>query len=304
MERKTPTYHEACISCGSASLLSLKGYERHELGRCTNCGLTFILRIPEAHELAAFYSKYSYSQDPWISPITIKRYHEILDTMEPYRSSNRIIDVGCGAGHFLSVAQKRGWEVYGSEFSPAAIKLCEQKGVTMIRGPIHSPEVTPQGWDAMIGTFDIVTSFEVLEHINNPNEDLKAIHRLLRSGGLFYATTPNFNALSRFQLKDKYNVIGYPEHLTYYTRGSLHGVLTQNGLQKLKMVTEGISITRIRKSKNASTELKVGGSNAPDERIREKTENHWFWRLVKRMVNTLFRFTGTGATLKARYLKK
>ncbi len=284
--------------------MNLKGYERHELGQCASCSLTFILRIPENEELAAFYSKYSYSQDPWISPITIKRYHELLDSMEPYRSSNRIIDVGCGAGHFLSVAQKRGWEVYGSEFSPAAIKLCEHKGITMLRGPIHSPVATPEGWGELLGTFDVVTSFEVLEHINNPNEDLEAMHRLLRSGGLFYATTPNFNALSRYQLKGDYNVICYPEHLTYYTRRSLHSVLIRNGFRKLKLVTEGISITRIKKSRNASMELKVGDKNAPDERIREKTEHHWFWRLVKRIVNALFRFTGTGVTLKARYEKK
>jgi len=281
----------------------MPGYERHFLARCLKCRFTFVERIPEDLELTSFYSSYAYSSDPWISPITIQRYHELLDSFEPFRKSNRIMDVGCGAGHFLALALTRGWEVYGSEFSPAALALCRAKGIQMVEGSLANPSLQPDGFEALEATFDVITSFEVIEHINNPHDDLAAIAKLLRPGGLHYCTTPNFNALGRRWLKADYNVIGYPEHLSYYTVQTLHHVFTQHNLVRQSLITEGISITRIKKSQNAKSTVKIGAANAPDEKLRERTESQPFWKFVKQTVNLIFRVTRTGATLKARYIK-
>lgn len=294
--------HTSCIACGSNELRSINGYERHHLARCKTCGLVFIDRIPEADELAGFYSQYAYSSDPWISPITIRRYEDLLDRFEPYRQTGRIFDTGCGAGHFLAVARKRGWEVFGNEFSPAAVRLCRDKGITMIQGALTAPEQLPEGvrsMESLAGTFDVVTSFEVIEHINNPNSDLQAMRALLRTGGATYITTPNFNALSRFWLKADYNVIGYPEHLTYYTQATLKDALLRNGFTKPRVWTDGISFTRIAKSRQPQSHVKIGAAAAPDEQLRAKTETHWFWKRVKQFANAVFRLTGTGANLKA-----
>lgn len=294
--------HPKCIACGSKRMHPIVGYERHHLGKCASCGLVFVLRIPEKQELETFYSRYSYSKDPWISPITIKRYEALLDRFEPYRKTGRIFDTGCGAGHFLAVARRRGWEVYGNEFSPAAVRLCNAKGITMIQGALTAPEQLPDGLSSMAslaGTFDVVTSFEVIEHIHNPNEDLQAMRTLLRKGGVTYITTPNFNALSRYWLKADYNVIGYPEHLTYYTRATLKMALQRNGFAQPKVWSDGISLTRIAKSRNPKQAVKIGGAEAPDEQLRARTESHWFWKTVKQLANGIFRITGTGANLKA-----
>ncbi len=275
----------------------------HFLARCGKCQFTFVQRIPTSDELEAFYSKYAYSSDPWISPITIQRYNELLDSFEPYRKNNRLIDVGCGAGHFLALALTRGWEVFGSEFSPAALELCRNKGIIMLEGSISNPSSQPDGFDLLRGSFDVVTSFEVIEHINNPQDDLQAIVKLLRPGGLHYCTTPNFNAVGRIWLKADYNVIGYPEHLSYYTANTLHRLFVQHKLQRHSMITEGISITRIKKSRGVDQTIKIGAANAPDEKLRERTETQFFWRFLKRLINLIFRLTRTGATLKARYIK-
>lgn len=287
--------HVRCISCNSDNLRSKRGYERHALVHCGSCGLHFIEQIPTQEELTAFYAKYAYSKDPWISPITIKRYHTLLDEFEPYRKTNKLLDVGCGAGHFLNVAKERGWEVHGTEYSPAAIALCEAKGIEMKSGALN-----PADFD--LSSFDVITSFEVLEHINNPQEDTGSIEKLLRPGGMHYLTTPNFNALSRFWLKADYNVIGYPEHLAYYSRASLKKLMKSFDLSTKRCVTEGISISRIRKSKGDAT-FKLNSEAAPDENLRAKTETNPFWKGVKRLANTVFRVTGTGVTLKGYFVK-
>lgn len=287
--------HTKCISCGHSTLKKKSGYEKHDLVRCESCGLHFIERIPSEKELTDFYSKYAYSKDPWISPITIKRYHELLDEFESYRQTNRLLDVGCGAGHFLKVAKDRGWEVYGTEYSPAAIALCKEKGIRMQEGALSSKD-----FEAV--SFDVITSFEVLEHINNPQEDMESIVHLLRTGGLHYVTTPNFNALSRYWLQADYNVIGYPEHLAYYSRKSLQKLMKRYHLQPLRCVTEGISLSRIRKSKGDGS-FKLNSASAPDESLRAKTETNPFWKIVKSVANSAFRISGTGVTLKGYFVK-
>lgn len=290
--------YESCMLCGSEHLKQLADYSRHGLVRCRECGMVFMQQIPTEDELNTFYARYSYSQDPWISQITIRRYHELLDRFEPYRKLNRILDVGCGAGSFLKVAKERGWEVVGTEYSPAAVALCEKKGIQMFQGPLSAAK-------AADASFDVITSFEVIEHIHSPHNDLGQIVRMLRRGGLHYCTTPNFNALARYWLKADYNVIGYPEHLTYYTPKTLNKAMEMHGLRKIACWSDGISLTRIRKSQpsHAAAQPKIGSKEAPDEKLRELTESKPIWKFAKRAANNTFRLTGTGYAIKGLWEK-
>lgn len=295
--------HQACVLCASKNIRLKSGYEEHLLAECRECGMVFMKRKASDELLADYYGSYSYATDPWISPITIQRYHELLDSFEAYRKTNRLLDVGCGAGHFLAVAKSRGWEVFGTEFSPAALRLCQSKGIQMFEGSL--PELLRKGEELNLlrEEFDVLTSIEVIEHLGEPHEDLSAMHKLLRSGGLMYLTTPNFNAVGRMRYRSAYQVIGYPEHLCYYTPKTLHTALSKHGLRKNSLRTTGISMTRIAKSKKGADAIKIGSKDAPDEHWRRKTESQAFWLFVKRVANWLLTTSGTGATIKARYLK-
>jgi 2-polyprenyl-3-methyl-5-hydroxy-6-metoxy-1,4-benzoquinol methylase len=295
--------HQQCVVCGSVHFAALRGYEEQYLVKCGSCEMVFAERIPTEEELSSFYSTYSYSSDPWVSPITLKRYHTLLDEFERYRLTGRILDTGCGAGHFLAVARERGWEVFGNEFSPAAVGICEAKGISMVHGALGSPSKAPEGFSALEGGFDVVTSFEVLEHVNTPVDDLKVLHRYLRDGGLLYVTTPNFNAFARRWLGVQYNVLNYPEHLSYFTSKTLDAAAKHAGFSRLRSWSEGVSLSRIAGSRTPSAEIRIGSKEAPDERLRQRTETQWFWKFVKRLANSAFRLTGTGSGLKAYYRK-
>jgi 2-polyprenyl-3-methyl-5-hydroxy-6-metoxy-1,4-benzoquinol methylase len=150
--------------------------------------------------------------------------------------------------------------------------------------------------------FDIISSFEVIEHIDNPNTELASISKLLRKGGLFYCTTPNFNSLMRYYLKADYNIIEYPEHLSYYTRNSLTRVARKNGLKLIKFQSTGISISRF-KASIKSTESKIIKGN-PDEVLRENIEKRWYMSILKQLVNYILTLTNTGLALKGYFVKK
>ena len=165
----------------------------------------------------------TYTRDNSISSITVSRYEELLEKFEPYRKLNRILDIGCGDGHFLAVAKRKGWEVFGTEYTDEAVAVSRAKGIEVHQGAIQ---------DYPAEQFDVITSFEVLEHINDGREHVRKINSLLRDGGLFYFTTPNFNSFSRKWLGGKWNVIEYPEHLTYYTVKTVTQFVAGCGLRK------------------------------------------------------------------------
>jgi len=288
--------HKSCLICNNSKISSLKGYENHGLVKCRNCGFVFMQKIPTAEELDKYYSTYSYGREQYLSPITIKSYNLLLDEFEKYRKTNKILDVGCGLGWFLLEAKKRGWEVYGTEFSKEAVKLCTENGINMKEGVLNSE-------DFINHEFDIITSSEVIEHINNPNIELESIKKLLRKGGLFYCTTPNFNSLLRYYLKSDYNIIGYPEHLCYYTKSTLKRLAKAHDLKPVKFLSTGISITRLKTSTGKSQE-KMVAKESSDEVLRKNIESKWYLNVAKIIVNKLLTLTNTGMTLKGYYIKK
>ena len=282
-----------CLICGSGSLKQMKGYEKHHLIKCQSCKFVFCEPIPTDIELEAHYE--NYGRNDYLSPLTIKRYHEVLDSFEPYRKTNRLIDVGSGIGYFLEEAKKRGWEVYGTEFTDEAIKICSKKGIKMNKGVLN-----PNNYDSQ--EFDVITSFEVIEHINNPQEELARFYRILRKGGLVYCTTPNFNSLLRYRLKEKYNVLCYPEHLSYYTPKTLKYVFEKEGFRTKNIKATGISLTRLKTSKATSNQELIS-QTSDDEVMRNKLETSVILKSVKIFLNWNLTFFGVGDALKGTFIK-
>jgi SAM-dependent methyltransferase len=259
-----------------------------------DCSLVFTAKIPTVDELNNHYGNYPrYVQ---LSPITEKRYNEILESFEKYRTTNNLIDLGCSNGLFLECAAKKGWNVFGTEYDPKCIEVGKEKGITIFKSDKLPDELFQM-------KFDVVTSFEVIEHINNPNEEMEFINRLLRSGGVAYITTPNFNSISRFYLRNNWNVIEYPEHLTYYTARTLNGLLVKHGYEKISMLTTGIAISRMRKSLGKVEPISLEEKSS-DEKLRERIERGGPLNWLKKSVNFILNLTKSGDAMKALYRKK
>ena len=74
--------HSRCLICDSKKLQSLKGFESTFLVKCTDCSFVFSRKIPTEQELITFYD--GYGRNDYLSPVTIKRYHELLDKFEDH----------------------------------------------------------------------------------------------------------------------------------------------------------------------------------------------------------------------------
>ena len=282
-----------CLISGKQDLSPLKGYENNYLVKSKSSGFVFCSRIPTEQEILDYYNNYpvGYNAD---SEITRTRINELLDGFEEYRKTNKMLDVGCGPGLFLIEAKKRGWEVYGTEFTDKQISYLNEKGIRTSQGKLKKDSFDK-------GSFDIIISSEVIEHINNPIEEMKMFHSFLRKGGLTYITTPNFNSIERYLLKGDYNIITYPEHLCYYTPKTIDLLLSSFGFKKLKIKTTGVSVARIKNSLKKGNKSHQDSINN-DEGLRQSLESG-YKKHIKSFINWILTLLGAGSSMKVWYIK-
>jgi len=291
-----------CPVCLSPDQLKLDAYRKFHLTKCINCKLVYSDRIPTTAELVAHYQKYNRNSS--ISPLTIKKYHQLLGEFRAYYSHGKILDVGCGSGFFLKEANQLGWDATGTEFGENSVTHCRNLNLNVYEGSIESLAFET-------GHFDVVTSFEVIEHLSDPLTHMQELYRILRPGGLLYMTTPNFNSISRYLIKDKWSVLSYPEHLSYFNAHSLDFALRNSGFIKKSLRADGVSIDRLRSafSKEKKVSEKQGKSKPTkkpwltNEAIREASDNKKTVKYLRQFLDTGLNVTRLGDFLKGSYLK-
>lgn len=287
-------YYSKCLICGSSDIKELNRYKHANLVKCRKCKLVFCRKKSSDSELTKYYSNYPVNYCN--SQLTLKRYNKLLDIFEKFRINNNIIDVGCGDGFFLEAAKERGWNVYGTEFSNEKVTICINKGINIIQGKLD-----PNNYDK--NCFDVIISIEVLEHINYPVKEIFNFHKILRKKGALYITTPNFQSLSRLILKDKWNIIVYPEHLCYYTPDVICNLLTNIGFKMISLQTTGISFSRMQAGFHTDNNNSSSSGKLNDEKIRQILENNRLLWLAKKIVNQFLNVFKIGDTIKVIVVK-
>ena len=97
-----------CHICSTYCPNELSGFESAWLKKCSECGLVFDSRTPSSEELDAHYRNYSYSSLKLCPDVTERSFDRLLSSFENFRSSGRILDIGCGQGDFLHSAKNMG----------------------------------------------------------------------------------------------------------------------------------------------------------------------------------------------------
>lgn len=284
----------SCPVCHSAQLDPIPEYKHAHLVKCKGCGMVFSNEQPEHEELIQFYSN-GYDLTRYYSPITEKRYQELLKEFEAFRKEGRLLDIGCGYGFFLQTAREAGWETTGIEITDDAVKACTSKGLRMHHGTLQEA-VFPNDH------FDVIVLIESIEHLKNVEEVLEEIHRVLRPGGLVYLSTPNFNAINRYRLQEKYDIVQYPLHLSYFTPGTLKRFFESNGFNTQMIISSGISKTRYKTSTGQSNQEYVS-ETSDDEMLRYRIEKSAALKTAKKMANGILNALKLGESIKGYFVK-
>jgi len=132
----------------------------------------------------------------------------------------RVLDIGCGLGFFLSGIDES-WEKYGIEMSDFAIShACEWGRV--VKGPIE---------DACYpaASFDVVVMHHVIEHIEDPDQTIAEVRRILRPGGHLVLGTPDFDSACARRFGPRYRLLHDQTHVSLFSNESLHRLLRDHG---------------------------------------------------------------------------
>jgi 2-polyprenyl-3-methyl-5-hydroxy-6-metoxy-1,4-benzoquinol methylase len=158
----------------------------------------------------------------------------------PERGS--LLDIGSGPGHFLNIAQNCGWQVNGIEPRKEAVKYCRnQFGIDTYNGFLENYHR-----DARL--YDVVTAWDVLEHVSDHISFLDHILELLKPGGIFSFSIPNASGLPAKIFKGRWRYV-MSVHLNYFTMEYMHNLLSTKQLQiiyadhtvKLHSLVQGIA---------------------------------------------------------------
>jgi 2-polyprenyl-3-methyl-5-hydroxy-6-metoxy-1,4-benzoquinol methylase len=234
----------ACPACGLADnrlVFEKKGFA---FASCGGCGTVYVSPRPDRGALADYYTKakslkfwneriFPASEDVRRKSIFGPRA-ELLARLcrEHGINGGTHLDAGAGFGTFCEEIKGIGLfeRVVAVEPSPGLASTCRKKGIETIESAIE---------DVEIGSADVITSFELVEHLFHPEEFLKSCRRALTDGGLLVITTPNIAGFDLKVLGPLSDNITAPNHLNYFNPGSLSLLLRKCGFRVLEVLTPG-----------------------------------------------------------------
>ncbi len=211
---------------------------------CSDCSTLFVNPRPPVQLLMDFYAK-SLSASFWVheffKPVAEARREKIFKPRAEYirdtfsaKSNGVIGDIGAGFGLFLEELVKF-WpsaRLVSIEPSDEMVAICKDKGLEVI--PCAVEDV--QGWD---GQFDLLTSFELFEHLYDPCKFVKKVWQLLRPGGYLFLTTLNGDGFDIQVLWEKSKSVTPPHHLNFFNPRSITMLLQANNFTVEKADTPG-----------------------------------------------------------------
>ncbi len=136
--------------------------------------------------------------------------------------AGRVLDVGCGNGARLVELSRQGWSAVGTDFDARAVEVAREAGVGNVRvGTIHDVDGST--------SFDAITMFHVLEHVEDPLPTLVRARQLLRPGGVVSIVTPNASSWLHGIYGHRWRGLEPPRHLQIFSAAGLRRLLGDAG---------------------------------------------------------------------------
>lgn len=150
----------------------------------------------------------------------------------------RLLDVGCSSGSVLKVARDLGFAVKGVEPAAQAAAAACSSGFDVFPGVLQDAHYED-------GQFDLVTLFEVIEHLRNPKELLLEIRRILRPGGLLVLSTGNVDSWTRACQKERwqfFDIYKLGGHVSFFSLASMRHIARETGFDVVRIATKNVRI--------------------------------------------------------------
>lgn len=202
--------------------------------RCNECGLVY---ANPRWDSSLVNESYSVVEDPTYVEeregrvLTFRRNLAPLEALVTDSTPRRLLDVGCHIGVMVELAQQRGWEAWGVEPSTWAAEQARARGLHVITGTLADAGL-PENY------FDVVTLWDVIEHLTDPAAEIRHVHQVLKPGGIFAIHTIDIESWFARLMGARWPWL-MEMHLYYFSPRTLKRMLELNGFHVIKSSAQG-----------------------------------------------------------------
>jgi len=197
---------------------------------CRNC--TFVFKSPTPTD-AYLHRHYVESGEAYLTSLAeeldeVRRDFHIARHLlcDAFPRGGSILDVGCASGFFLETLGQN-WNRHGLEVFHLAAERARQRP----RIVVHECEFASAGFDKE--SFDVVSLFDVVEHLSDPLPLFREARRIVKSGGWLILGTGNAGSFAARTSGSRWTYMCLPEHLSFFTRRALRNGLAKVGFSQI-----------------------------------------------------------------------
>lgn len=222
----------SCSVCGNKDpdQFTLKyNKETFAVATCNVCSFHF---IPPYYRKRIEYTQYKNADvttavragNNWVK---IQRHKLRFKFIQKFIKSGKLFDLGAGWGHFMLAGKDLGYDVYGVEISEQPYLYC----VNDLKLPVDHIDFFEMDETRK---FDLITMWDVLEHIDKANEFLEKCSKLTKPGGYLFLQVPQIDSYFAKKHKDNWKMMGL-DHVNYFGKDTIKQILANNGYELLKI---------------------------------------------------------------------
>jgi 2-polyprenyl-3-methyl-5-hydroxy-6-metoxy-1,4-benzoquinol methylase len=208
--------------------------ETFSLCDCKDCGLRFTNPLPDTSSIGKYYQSEDYiSHSNTKKGIVNTLYHAGRDFMiqqkinwiKSFTTDKKLLDIGCGTGHFMNALKQKGFEVKGVEMDEGARNFAKNEFGLSVSTPDEFLS------ESSSDKYGIITLWHVLEHIHQPVDFFRKINELLTHDGILMIAVPNFTSADASYYADYWAAYDVPRHLWHFSPTFLEKWVNSQGFR-------------------------------------------------------------------------
>ncbi len=210
--------------------------EDFHICECLNCGLSYTMPRPNKEKIGEYYKSEEYYSHQENKKGFIPRLYESVKKVNLKHKYNlatqglnigKMLDIGCGVGDFLHTTEEHGWTCTGVEPSEDAKAIAKTK----TKANIINSEDMEKIPDA---TFDLITMWHVLEHVDDLKWQIEQLHRLTKTKGRIVIAVPNYKSYDAQYYKELWAAYDVPRHLSHFNKNVLTKIFKSKNLELVR----------------------------------------------------------------------
>ena len=261
---------KSCCLCGNTTPRVRFEKQGHRILECGECGLQYLDLEPPPDFFENLYQRdYFINEqaahgywDYFAGEAYLKKnFRRRAAIMDRHSRGGRLLDIGCGPGYFLEVLGDK-WRGQGVDVSEYICGVARERGHDVTQGVFSTELFEPE-------SFDAVTLWNALEHFPDPATVLRDINTVLRPGGVVGIYTCDAGSLFARATGPRWHLYLIPEHLVFFSRGTLRRMMQQAGFDIVKMHSETLYFSAEYLVERAAKALGAGLPRTQPGRIRQ-----------------------------------